>query len=203
MQRNQEIFEAPAAHLSSKLCKPSCCFWFCFPGSSGSSGTNKSHFFRCFLLPHAIMEPEGWFFLHLEDLVWCIPELFVLIIQSKKVVAQRGHSWHKNIQIDESQSSSAHPHPKVKKHKANIGSWTETDTGISLKQIGWGGAVTLGQPMGFGWIKQIISGVKMILKFWFCPRSELQGNDLKPSSCPGHRKGSFTKPTTLFSALFY
>lgn len=122
-------------------------------------GTKKSHFPGVFLLPHAIMEPEGWFFLHLEDLVWCIPELFVLIIQSKEVVAQRGHSWHKNKQMDESPGSSAHPHPKTQMNKANIGSWKETDTGISLEQIlgrkGWGGAVTLVQPKALGWIKQI------------------------------------------------
>lgn len=149
----------------------------------GAQEEEEISFSRCFLLPHAIMEPEGWFFLYLEDLVWCIPELFVLIIQGKEVVAQRGHSCHKNTQMDESQGSSAHPHPKTQMHKANIGSWRETDTGISLKQTlgrkGWGGAVTLVQLFGFRVYQTDHSGVKVILKPWFCQRSELERKWLK------------------------
>lgn len=38
------------------------------------------------------MQPVRSFFIYLKDLVWCIPELFVLIKQCKEIMAQRRYS---------------------------------------------------------------------------------------------------------------
>lgn len=155
MQRNQEILGAPAAHLSSKLCQASCCCWCCFPAPSGNK---EISFSRCFSLTSCdngawrMIFPPPW-----------RPGLVHTRAFCSHHTEQRGCGTEgtqlAQKQTDESPGSSAHPHPKTQMNKANIGSWKETDTGISLEQIlgrkGWGGAVTLVQPKALGWIKQI------------------------------------------------
>lgn len=138
------------------------------------------HFSDILHLPHSIIEPMWCLFIYLKDLVWCIPQLSVLIKQCKEIMAQRRYSCQREVRKHvSSQGYKLHAHSKNTNASdcatyTTQRNWHWDELKASMRKTWLKGRCKLhtGWLHWFSGIKQsdisAIPSMKLMLKLWFC-----------------------------------